>query len=487
MQRLFRRLFGRRTPVSSLVAEAPVAPPPIPSAPSTLSEVVSSSSPVETPSESTFNVAFPLPLPEEGLPTTPRGTVSSITSGVSLSQDTAPAAPAKSLTSEEKLMQAIFGDKTPETTKLSKGTPHISPDPQVLEQRLAEDRDWFGQDLWGTSAGQLSATIDVDKLQRFNLPILYTEHDIADWLNIPLNRLRWYTFDKPADTTWHYTRRVIPKRNGGERVILAPKKELKALQRRVLDELVSRMPVATSVHGFVPERSITTNAQQHVGKAVVMKLDLKDFFPSVTFPRVRGLFIAMGYSYAVASTIALLCTEYDREAFVKDDKTYYISIGPRHLVQGAPTSPSLANLVAWKLDKRLKGLANKYSYTYTRYADDLTFSGEDESSVHKIRHITQHIVADEHFAVNPPKTRISRQCTRQIVTGLVVNEQVAVPRNTRRQLRAIIHNVKRDGLEAQNRANHPHFASYISGMIAFVNAANSEQAAKLSAQFRETQ
>ena len=94
-----------------------------------------------------------------------------------------------------------------------------------------------------------------------------------------------------------------------------------------------------------------------MGKRVVLGLDLKDFFPSITFQRVRGSIIAHGYSYVVASTLALLCTEYDREPFDRDGERFYVSIGHRHLVQGAPTSPALANVVAWRLDRRLMGLA----------------------------------------------------------------------------------------------------------------------------------
>src|SRR5262249_58379660 len=108
---------------------------------------------------------------------------------------------------------------------------------------------------------------------------------------------------------------TVPKRSGGERVILAPKRELKALQRKVVAGILAGVPTAAPVHGFVRRRSIVTNAQAHVGKQVVLKLDLKDFFPCITYPRVRGLFISLGYSFAVGSPLALLSTEYEREAF----------------------------------------------------------------------------------------------------------------------------------------------------------------------------
>jgi RNA-directed DNA polymerase len=351
------------------------------------------------------------------------------------------------------------------------------------QARKKQDRAAFGEELWGISAQHRAAKCDTAKLEQFGLPVLRTEAALADWLGIPLTRLRWFTHDRPADTTWHYVRYVIPKRSGGERVILAPKRELRALQRKVLDGLVAHVPTAWAAHGFVRGRSVTTNAQPHVGKQVVLKLDLKDFFPSITFPRVRGLFIALGYPFAAATTLALLCTEYDREAFDRDGTRYYISIGPRHLVQGAPTSPGLANLVAWRLDRRLSGLAAQHGFTYTRYADDLTFSADQSEAVAQVLSSARRIISDEHFVVNTAKTRVAHPHTRQIVTGLVVNEALAVPRPLRRRLRAILHNATTSGLEAQNRAGHRDFRAYLLGMIAFIHAANPQHAAALRASF----
>ncbi len=352
---------------------------------------------------------------------------------------------------------------------------------QRLQARKTQDRLAFGEETWGISEQQRTSTLDIAKLQRFGMPVLHTETELAEWLGIPLSRLRWFTHDRPAETTWHYVRYVIPKRSGGERVILAPKRELKALQRKVLDGLVANAPTASAAHGFVRGHSVMTNAQPHVGKQVVIKLDLKDFFPSITFPRVRGLFIALGYSFSVASTLALLCTEYDRESFDRNGTRYFISISPRHLVQGAPTSPGLANLVAWSVDRRLNGLAASYGFTYTRYADDITFSGDQSEVVCQLLSTARRIITDERFVVNTAKTRIARPNTRQTVTGLVVNDALATPRPLRRRLRAILHNASKQGLEAQNRTKHRNFRAYLLGMIAFVHATNPQQATVLRA------
>jgi retron-type reverse transcriptase len=349
---------------------------------------------------------------------------------------------------------------------------------------FAADRGWFGEEVWGASARHRGAAADPAKLGRFALPPLATEGDLATWLGIPLSRLRWFTHDRPADTVWHYVRYTVPKRSGGERVILAPKPELKALQRKILRGLLAQVPAAPAVHGFVPGRSILSNAQAHVGRQVVLKLDLKDFFPSVTYPRVRGLFIALGYSFALASALALLCTEYERVPAVLDGAARFVSVGPRYLVQGAPTSPALANLVAWRLDRRLSGLAAKRGFAYTRYADDLTFSSDSPESANDLRKVVQRIVAEEQFAVNTAKTRLARRSARQTVTGLVVNDGISTPRQLRRRMRAILHNAQATGLAVQNREHRRSFRAYLQGVIAFVHAANPRHAVLLQRELR---
>ncbi len=223
-------------------------------------------------------------------------------------------------------------------------------------ERPLQDRRYFGEETWGASAEHLKAETDEPCLQHLHLPLLRSEKELAAWLGIPLTRLRWFTRDQPADTVWHYVAHSVPKRSGGQRLILAPKRDLKALQRHVLHHLLNHVSVTEMAHGFVAGRSIISNAQPHVGKEIVLNFDLADFFPSITFPRVRGLFLSLGYSFSVASVLALLCTEHEREAFDHDGTRYFISVGPRHLVQGAPTSPTLANLAAARLDRRLAGL-----------------------------------------------------------------------------------------------------------------------------------
>ncbi len=325
--------------------------------------------------------------------------------------------------------------------------------------------------------------LDKRKLSRYDLPQLASPDALASWFNIPPGRLFWFTYRQRTDRVWHYFRFTIPKRTGGERVILAPKAELKAIQQQILNEILARVPVHSRAHGFVNGRSIITNATPHIGQAYVLNLDLKDFFPTITYARVCGLFASLGYPLSVARELAFLCTTDDRQLETRlignKKTTLYVSHDINRLVQGAPTSPAISNLIARRLDARLYGLARSLGFTYTRYADDLTFSGPDKEKALRILDVAQRIIAAEGFVVNQEKTRLYPQSTRQIVTGIVVNTQLSTPRQLRRQIRAILHKARYSGLEAQNRAGHDDFMAHLVGLIAHVHNVNPEQGQRL--------
>jgi hypothetical protein len=189
-----------------------------------------------------------------------------------------------------------------------------------------------------------------------------------------VSKLRWFAFHREVDTGTHYTSWKIPKRDGGSRTITSPKPELKQAQRWVLSNVVERLPVHGAAHGFIAGRSILTNALAHQGADVVVKVDLKDFFPSVTWRRVKGLLRKGGLPENTATLLALMATEAPREAVQFRGKLLHVAKGPRALPQGAPTSPGITNALCLRLDKRLSALAKRLGFTYTRYADDLTFS-----------------------------------------------------------------------------------------------------------------
>jgi hypothetical protein len=278
------------------------------------------------------------------------------------------------------------------------------------------------------------------------LPPLDSPQQLAGALGLTIPQLRRLAYHRDAALVVHYRRFVIPKRSGGGRAIWAPLPKLKAAQRWILQNILERLPVHGAVHGFFAGRSTITNAERHAGSQTLLQLDLKNFFPTVTLPRVKGVFRKAGYREQVATLLALLCTESPREIVERNGKTWYVALGPRCLPQGAPTSPAVTNVLCLRLDQRLTGLAKRYGWRYTRYADDLTFSRPDSaagtSSLGKLMGLTHRVVKAEGFAVNPAKTRVSRSGGRQVVTGLVVNgpDGPRVPRSLRRQLRAAAHN-----------------------------------------------
>ncbi|MEP7356252.1 MAG: reverse transcriptase domain-containing protein [Anaerolineales bacterium] len=256
---------------------------------------------------------------------------------------------------------------------------------------------------------------------------------------------------------YDYTRFTIPKRRGGLRQIEAPGEKLKDLQRRILRKLLNPLPVPAAATGFVLGRSVVDNARPHVGQGVVINLDLADFFGSISEQRVRELFQARGWNAEAAGILARICTSDGR------------------LPQGAPTSPALSNLACWRLDARLAALARKVGGHYTRYADDITLSlpalGRNKRrrphrgprasgranrpagpSRSLITWVSQ-IIAGEGFQIQRRKRiRIQRAHQRQTATGLIVNQKVAVPRATRRLVRAMQHRARLGKLDAAGQA-----------------------------------
>jgi len=231
------------------------------------------------------------------------------------------------------------------------------------------------------------------------------------------------------DLELKYREFAIPKRAGGRRRILAPVPELKAVQRRILRRLLNGLKTHAAATGFQRGESFLSNAQRHQGQAVVIRLDIKDFFPSTEAKRVKKYFRAIGWNRKAANLLVRLCTT------------------EGSLPQGAPTSPRLSNLVNYLLDARLSGLAAKHNAVYTRYADDLTFSfAEDRrAGIGWLMKVVRDIVQQEGYQLHGRrKKHVRRRHQRQEVTGLVVNDRANLPRKTRRWLRAVEHRAAMD-------------------------------------------
>jgi retron-type reverse transcriptase len=367
----------------------------------------------------------------------------------------------------------------------------------------------------GVSQGLADRRADAQRLRQLGLPVLATPGDVAAALGVTVSHLRWLTYHSEAAVVDHYLRFTVPKKNGGLRELAAPHRDLRRCQQWIREHLLARLPAHPAAHGFLPGRNIVTNARPHARAAILVNVDLADFFPSITFPRVQGLWKSLGFSPAAATILALLCTDAPRRKLVIQDRTCYVATGPRVLPQGACTSPAVSNLIARRLDARLSGIAARLGWTYTRYADDLTFSypaaadtvsnpsaadrvGNAPPALHdpkdRAAHNGQmgyngqvgyllarirHIVQDEGFRVNEEKTRVLRRNAAQIVTGLVVNDGVHVKREIRRRLRAILHQAERTGLAAQNRGGHPNFVGQLLGQVAFVAMVQPREGARL--------
>ncbi|MBI1947923.1 MAG: RNA-directed DNA polymerase [Deltaproteobacteria bacterium] len=330
----------------------------------------------------------------------------------------------------------------------------------------------------GVSGGLEKTGADEARLQAFELPVLRDGNDVAAAIGIPLGELRWLTYHRRGAPLVHYHRYDIPKKTGGARHISAPKGKLARAQQWVLDAVLDKVPASAHAHGFVRGRSVVTNARPHVKCKSVVNLDLKDFFPTITYRRAKGLFEHLGYGEHVATVLALLCTEPPRVLVEHDERRTHVAIGERVLPQGACTSPAITNLLCRRLDARLAGLARRLGLAYTRYADDLTFSG-DTVDERALLGAVRRVIAAEGFVVHPDKTRVMRKGRRQEVTGVVVNAKPSIAREQWRSLRAVLHNCAKHGLASQNREQHPDFAGHLAGKVAWVRMVDPRRGAQL--------
>jgi retron-type reverse transcriptase len=276
------------------------------------------------------------------------------------------------------------------------------------------------------------------------------ELGVKDQLPISLRQLNYYK--NPNNTRGRFVSFTIPKKSGADRKITAPKAQSYKWILRCLNHLfVSIYTPSDYAMGFIKERSVVTNASVHVGKNYVFNIDLKDFFPSIEEARIcaRLQVAPFNFTYEVASTIAGLVTM-KVESSNKDPKGNIKYVLP----QGSPVSPILTNIICDRLDRRLAGLAKRFRLSYTRYADDITFS-----SMHNVyqeggefRTELKRIIEDQSFEINDDKTRLQKKGVRQEVTGITVNDKNNVSKKYVRELRNILYIWKKYGyLVAYNK------------------------------------
>jgi RNA-directed DNA polymerase len=368
-----------------------------------------------------------------------------------------------------------------------------------FREAWTKHRDELSVEHWLTAP---QAMRPVAAAASWQLPEIESVGMLAQWLNLSVGELEWfadlkgfaYRSDRPPLS--HYNYRILTKKSGKIRLIEAPKTRLKKLQQQILSQILDRIPPHPSSHGFVRGRSIRTFIAPHVGQRVVLRMDLSDFFPSFRAARIQTVFRVLGYPEPVADLLAGICTN-AASAYVWKEKPLDVSTqdwrearelyARPHLPQGAPTSPSLANICCYRVDCRLRGLAEVAGVEYTRYADDLAFSCDREFEKHVERFATHAaaILFEEGFAVNFRKTRVMRQGVRQRLVGLVANQRMNVMRADFDRLKATLTNCVRHGPASQNRDAHPQFRSHLEGRVVFAESINPQKGQRLRAIFEQ--
>jgi hypothetical protein len=334
---------------------------------------------------------------------------------------------------------------------------------------------------------------------RWPVPAIDMPADLAAMLDLHVGELAWLgdcrgLERRAADTRLqNYRYRWLPRAGAPPRLIEQPKRLLKETQRRLLHQILDLIPPHDAAHGFRRGHSPLTHARRHTGQDVVLRFDLEDFFASVAAGRVYGVFRAAGYPEAVARALTGLVTnvvpaaEWERApgpAGVSAIAAHH-RLGRRlataHLPQGSPTSPALANLCAHRLDCRLAGLADAEGARYSRYADDIAFSGGRRLHAHAagMRRLVEAIVRDEGFRVNARKSQLMSRAGRQRICGVVVNDHPNVAREDYDRLRALLHDAELHGAAAANRAAVPDLRAHLLGRISWVETLDPARGAAL--------
>ena len=280
-----------------------------------------------------------------------------------------------------------------------------------------------------------------------NLPVIIGMNHLASMMELDAGTLKKMVFSSHS----FYHSFTIPKRKGGTRQIDAPYPSMMRAQQWIYHEILSKIAINQSATGFIPRRSIKDNASAHLYQKCLLLLDVKDFFPSIKWYKVYAVFKRLGYPKNIAQYLASLCCLNG------------------YAPQGAVTSPALSNIIARRIDARISGVAKEYQVNYTRYADDMTFSGERISS--RFQFIINQIVEEDGFTINREKTRFIKGKHQKIVTGISISEdKLTVPKSKRREVRQHVYYINKYGLaEHQKRIgnNDPIFLERLIGYLHF--------------------
>ena len=362
--------------------------------------------------------------------------------------------------SDARLVQAIIADPSFQKAVNDRTRPHIV--------------------RWQALATSMPPTFP-----EWDLPRINTIHELCLQLGLSYAQLMWLADcehrQKRGDPLRsHYRSYWMRKPRGGWRLVEEPLGPLKSVQRHILHELLDKVVPHPAACAFRHSRSIIDYARPHTGKALVLHLDLKNFFTSIPASRVHAMWTTLGYPQGPARILTGLCTSTVPLRTCRQHPGGELYSAP-HLPQGAPTSPALANLAAFHLDRRLSAAAKHLGADYTRYADDLAFSGDIgfSKAIKTFLPWIWAIISEEGFEINHRKTRVMHKSVRQRLCGLVVNEHVNIDRRLYDRLKATLTNCGRHGLASQNRKNHPHFRAHLQGQVTYMEHINPARGARL--------
>ena len=317
----------------------------------------------------------------------------------------------------------------------------------------------------------------VSHLREAGLPVIFSPKHWALLMGTEYEQLS-NVLDRRAE---FYDEFYFKKKRGGYRQIHAPQPELHKIQQWIKIFILDKLKFPGYVTSYQKKRSIFTNAAFHVKKEIVIKFDLQNFFEDITQEKVLGIFRMIGYNTAVAVDLARACCielaprNYRNQLFYGDFAC---------LPQGSPASPGLSNLAGVKLDLRLSEYAKSKDFAYSRYADDLTFSGEVKNKIR--RSVIQAIISEEGFTLNTEKTKYIHRSCRQIVTGITVNEKMALSKKYRRKIHTELHNAVKFGPYNQLKRNGIHRSNYrewLLGHILFIRQLHPREAERMKKKF----
>ena len=303
---------------------------------------------------------------------------------------------------------------------------------------------------------------------KVGVPVILNVYQMSNVLGIKLDVLKKVINDSQK----LYYDFNISKRSGGKRQISMPGEILKEIQALIKNKILENIKISDKANGFVKHKSIITNAKEHLNKEKILNIDLKDFFSSINKNRVYYIFKNIcGYTNEVAWCLTKLVTYKDS------------------LPQGAPTSPILSNIVSYMMDVRLEKLAQKFGVTYTRYADDITFSGDKNIINDKFLEYIINIIEDCGFTINDKKTRFANKGSRQEVTGLIVNNnEVNVPSKYIKEIRQELYYINKFGIKEHRKRKgfkNKYYREHLLGKILYVNAINPKKGMELLKEYNK--